>query len=167
MATWQISGDLVVPQAITDVSTTQKLPLGTRVKAKDVATTAQGECEFVYMKGATNISAGSWATLLYDDGSTAALTADAIGPCGIAMAALDASTKFGWFGIYGKFVGNCLTSFADDGLVFITASVGFVDDTSVAGDLVNLARGASTSTARSADFEIEYPYTNNNSNSGA
>jgi len=157
--------DHIIPQAIADVSTTQKLPLGTRVRAVDPT---YGEGEFIYLKGGTNITTGSWVTYNTDDGSTTALAANAIGPVGVAMSALDASTKYGWFQIYGKVAyGLCLTSFADNARVFITASVGYVDDTSVAGDLVNRAKGASASTARNAEFEIEYPFVNNNSNSGA
>jgi hypothetical protein len=153
---YTFTGQALGMQPIATVSTTQNHPLGTRARAVDAD---YGEGEFVYMKGGTNITTGSWATLKYDDGSTTALAADARGPVGIAMSALDASTDFGWFQIYGKANGSCLTSFADDGRVFCTASVGYVDDTSVTGDLVNGAMGASTSTARNADFELNFPWT--------
>jgi len=52
------------------------------------------------------------------------------------MSANDAATSYGWYQISGKAIGRCLTAFADNGLVFATASVGLIDDTSVAGDLV-------------------------------
>lgn len=151
----------VIAQAIADVSTTQKLPLGTKVCAVDPD---YGEAEFIYCKGGTNVAAGSWVLINSDTYEITALAANDVGNVGIAMSALDATTKFGWVCVYGKVNALCLTSFADNGLVFITASVGYVDDTSVAGDGVNGAKGASTSTARAADFELSYPYVDNNTN---
>lgn len=166
-AKWKVSDQTICPQAIDEVSTTQKLPLGTRIKAKDVdTTTAFGEVEFVYVKGGTNIAAGSWVLIPQDTYEVTALAANAIGPVGVAMSAIDATTDFGFVAIYGKVNAKCLTSFADNGRVFITASVGYVDDTSVAGDRINGAKGASTSTARSADFEIYYPFVNDATSAG-
>lgn len=160
-STWVPLTQTVLPQAIDAVSTTQNLPLGTRVKAKH---TTLGEAEFIYVKGVSGGAAGAWAVYNADDYSTTLVVADAIGPVGVMMAALDAATDYGWLCVYGKVSGaQCLTSFSDNGVVFATACAGFVDDASVTGDLVNRAKGASTSTARSADFEIDYPYVDNNS----
>lgn len=167
-AKWKISNDFICPQAIDEVSTTQRLALGARVRARDVdTTTALGEAEFVYVKGCTNGAAGAWVTYQQDDWTTTALAANAIGPVGIMMSALDASTDYGFLMIYGKYsAAKCLTAFADNGRVFATASAGYVDDASVAGDRVNGAKGASTSTARSADFEIYYPFVNDATSAG-
>ncbi len=168
-AKWKISGDNVVPQSIDEVSTTQKMPLGTRVWARDVdTTTALGECEFIYVKGVTSGAAGLWAGYNQDDYTTTLAVADGIYPLGIMMSALSSATAtFGFLQIYGKVSqAKCLTSFADNGRVFLTACAGYVDDTSVAGDRVNNAKGASTSTARKADFEIYYPYVNDATSAG-
>lgn len=161
--TYQITDQLIGAQPINTVSTTQRHPLGTIVRARDPDL---GEGEFIYLKGCTNGAAGAWVTYDADDWSTTALAANAIGPVGVMIAALDAATDFGWVQISGKVSSaQCLTGHADNGLVFATASAGFVDDASVAGDLVNLAKAASTSTARSADFEIHRPFVNDNSSS--
>lgn len=161
---WTIRNPVIGAQPIADTSTTQRHPLGTIVVADDPTL---GEGEFIYAVGVANTTAGDWVTIPSDDYVTAKLAADAIGQVGVAMSA-NVASQYGWYQITGKVSqAHCLTSFADDALVFITASVGYVDDTSVAGDLVNNARGASTSTARAADFEIARPWVNNNSNSGA
>lgn len=161
---WVIRNALIGSQAIADTSTTQRHPLGTIVTADDPTL---GVGEFIYLLGVASTTAGDWVTYAADDWTTTKLAADAIGPVAVAMSA-NVASQYGWYQIEGKVSqAHCLTSFADDALVFITASVGYVDDTSVAGDLVNLARGASTSTARAADFEIHRPFVNNNSNSGA
>lgn len=144
-------------QAIADVSTTQKHHLGERAFAVDPD---YGVGEFIYLKGVTSGATNAWVTYNYDDWTCTLLAANAIGPVGIMKATLDAATDFGWVQIAGKAVGKCLTQFADNGRVYITATAGSVDDTSVAGDVVHGAKGASTTVVDSgvADFEIQYPF---------
>lgn len=152
-----ISEPRVGVSQITDVDTTARLPLGTRMKAFDPV---YGEGEFIYLEGAANMTANSWVTFNQDDNSTALLAADAIGPVAIAMAAVVADT-FGWFQVYGKAVGKVLAGYADNGLVFATATAGSVDDAVVAGDRVKNALGASaigTPSTGLAEFEIQYPF---------
>jgi hypothetical protein len=73
------------------------------------------------------------------------------------------ASSYGWYQISGKAVGACLTQFADNAQVWITATGGSVDDASVAGDLVNNAKGASLTVVDSgvADFEIARPFVDN------
>lgn len=161
--TYAITDQLIGAQPIDSVSTTQRHPLGLIVDAVDPT---YGGGEFIYLKGVSDGAAGAWVTYNIDDGSTTLLVANAIGPVGVMVAALDASTDYGWVQISGKVsAAQCLTGHADGGLVFATASAGFVDDASVTGDLVNLAKAASTSTARSAEFEIHRPFVNDKSTS--
>jgi hypothetical protein len=142
---------------ITDTSTTKAVALGTRVRAYDPT---YGGGEFIYLLGVAGTTAGDWVTYGADDFQTAKLAANAIGAVAIAMSA-NVAAQYGWYQIYGKAVAaHCLTAFADDGRVFATASIGYVDDASVTGDLVQNALGASTSTARAADFDLWYPYVN-------
>jgi hypothetical protein len=143
-------------QPITTIETTQRHPLGTIVQAVDPT---YGSGEFVYLDGVASCADKSWVTINMDDGSTTLLAANAIGPVGVAMAAVTAS-YYGWFQISGKALGKCLTSFADNGRVYATATAGSVDDASVAGDVVFVAKGASTTTADSgyAEFEISRPF---------
>lgn len=143
---------------IGSVDTAAAVPVGTIVRATDPT---YGSGEFIYLKGVASTAVGSWVTYNLDDGSTALLAANAIGPVAVAMGATVAST-WGWYQISGKAVGKALASYADNGLVFATATAGSVDDAVVDGDMVHLAKGASavdTPSTGLAEFEISRPYT--------
>jgi hypothetical protein len=145
-------------QPIVEVSSVQQHPLGTIVQAVDET---YGAAEFVYLKGVASTVVGSWVTYNADDGTTALLAANAIGPVGVAMSANAAATTFGWYQISGKAVGKALALFADNANVYATATAGSVDDAVVAGDRVKLAKGASaidTPSAGFAEFEIHRPF---------
>lgn len=143
--------------AITSVDTTAMAPLGTIVEAVDPT---YGAGEFIYLKGIASTALGSWVTYDADDNSTALLAANAIGPVAVAMAATVADT-YGWYQISGKAIGKALASYADNGLVYATATAGSIDDAVVAGDRVKLAKGASavgTPSTGLAEFEIQRPF---------
>ncbi len=143
-------------QGIYEVSTVRQHPLGTRVKA---FAENYGEGEFIYLRGVADCAVGSFVTFNADDGTTALLAANAIGPVAVAPAALVAST-FGWFQIYGKAVGRVASGFLDNANVYATATAGVVDDAIVAGDRVKNCKGASaigTPAAGLAEMEIHYP----------
>jgi hypothetical protein len=58
-------------------------------------------------------------------------------------------------------VGKALASYADNGLVYATATAGSIDDAVVAGDRVKKAKGGSavdTPSAGLAEFEIDRPF---------
>jgi hypothetical protein len=137
------------------------IPLGTIARAVDVASTAYGSGEFIYLKGLDTTALGTWVTYNADDWSTALLAANAIGPVAVAMSAC-VTGEYGWYQISGKAVGKALAAYADNGLVFATATAGSVDDAVVDGDMVHLAKGASaldTPATGLAEFEIHRPYT--------
>lgn len=142
---------------IGSVDTAAAVPVGTIVTATDPT---YGAGEFIYLAGVASTAAGSWVTYNLDDGSTALLAANAIGPVAVAMGATVAST-WGWYQISGKAVGKALASYADNGLVYATATAGSIDDAVVAGDRVKLAKGASavdTPSTGLAEFEISRPF---------
>lgn len=143
-------------QPIADTSASQRHPLGTTVTAVDPA---YGEGEFIYLLGAASTAARDWVTYNADDWTTTRLAANAIGPVAIAMSA-NVTNQYGWYQIRGKALGRCLTLFADNANVWCTGTAGAVDDTSVAGDGVNLAKGASLTVVDSgyAEFEIHRPF---------
>lgn len=151
---------LVIPQAIDETSTTQLLPLGTRVRAHDDASTAYGEGEFIYLKGVASTVVGSVVTYAQDDNSTALLVANAIGPVAVSMSD-NVASSYGWYQIFGKAVGKVLASFADNANCYATATAGSIDDAVVAGDRVKCMKGASaidTPATGLAELEIQYPY---------
>jgi len=145
-------------QPIATNSTTQRHPLGTIVGAYDPT---YGAGEFIYLLGVADNTANSWVTYNLDNGGTALLVANAIGPVAISMAATVAS-QYGWFQISGKAVGKALSGYGDNALVWATSTAGSVDDSVVDGDMVHLAKGASaldTPSTGLAEFEISRPYT--------
>ncbi len=160
---WQLVNPRIGAQPIQDVSTTQNHPMGTKVTAVDRGANANGEADFIYVKGVTNGALGAWVGINADDGGTTLTVANGIYPViGVMMSVMDATTKFGWAQVSGKAVALALTAFADNGNVYLTSTPGSVDDADVAGDCVSNAKGASALDAPAtgmAEFEIFYPST--------
>jgi len=143
------------PIAVTD--TVQNHPLGMRIQATDAT---YGVGEFIYLSGLAATAVGTWVTYNQDDNTTTLLAANAIGPVAVAMSA-NVAGQYGWYQIFGKAVGKALAAYADNGLVYATATAGSIDDAVVAGDRVKQAKGASavgTPSAGLAEFEIQYPF---------
>ena len=160
MSDYQIMNPIAGMQNIADTSTTQNQVLGTVVQAKDVASTAYGVGDFIYLLGVASTVVGSFVTFNQDDNSTALLAANAIGPVATAMS-INVASQYGWYQISGKAVGKCLASYADNGLVYATATAGSIDDAVVSGDRVKLAIGASaigTPSTGLAEFELQRPF---------
>lgn len=112
----------VNPQAIADTSTTQLLPLGTRIKAND--TTYLGG-EFIYLKGVASTTIGD--VVIYDTnaGTTTRMVTGSRGPVAIAMSA-NVASQYGWYQIAGSAVVRAATIAANAVLYF--AATGQVDD---------------------------------------
>lgn len=154
---FKITTPLIGAQPIAVTDTTLNHPLGTRVKAVDPT---YGEGEFIYLSGVASTAVGSWATIHEDGFTTTLLAANDIGQVGVAMSA-NVASQYGWYQIAGKAVGKVAASFADNGLVYATATAGTVDDAVVAGDRVKKAIGASaidTPSTGLAEMEIQYPF---------
>ena len=157
---WQHTDHRLGLQGIQETSTTQKHALGTIAHAKDAGSNLNGVGEFVYAKGVANTAVGSWVTFHEDDWSTTLLAANDIGQVGVAMSA-NVASGYGWYQIKGKAVGLALTGYADNGLVYATATAGSVDDAVVSGDRVKKAIGASALDAPAtgfAEFELDRPF---------
>jgi hypothetical protein len=154
---FRITSQVLGSQPIATNSTTQQHPLGTIVVATDPT---YGSGEFIYLKGLNSTAIGEWVTYNTDDFSTTLLAANAIGPVAVAMSAC-VTGEYGWYQINGKAVGLAASGYADNGLVYATATAGTVDDTVVAGDRVKNAKGASavdTPSTGYAEFEIARPF---------
>lgn len=131
------------------VDTTQRHPLGA------IATDLDGN-EYIYLKGVANLDAGEWVSF-DEDHVTTLLAGNAVGRVAIAMAAISANTKFGWFQIYGKNVIAATDAIAADKQLYIDATAGRVDDAAVTGDLVIGAISRSADNTNVATVEINYP----------
>ena len=159
LGTWRAVTPRVGLQPITATSATALHPVGTIILARDAGTTAYGEGEFVYCKGVASVVEKDWCVIPSDNFVAVRAVANSIGPVGVAMAAITASF-YGWFQINGKALGKCLTQFADNGYVYLTATAGSIDDASVAGDWISGAVGASTAVVGDlhAEFELSRPF---------
>jgi|TARA_Y100000310_G_C20324791_1_gene642432 hypothetical protein len=146
----------VNPQAISDTSTTKKVPVGTVVRAEDKDSTALGVGEFIYALGVASTAVGSVCTI-DEAGVTALATEDAKGRIGVAMSA-NVASQYGWYQISGKGHALVLTGFADNGVCYLTSTAGSVDDTDVAGDLVEGMMGRSAISGGMAYVELNRPY---------
>jgi hypothetical protein len=134
--------------------------LGDIIRAEDPV---YGVGEFIFLKGVASTLLGSWVVYNPDDWSTVLLTSGAsqIGAVAVAMAA-NVASQYGWYQIQGKAIGLALASYADNGLVYATATPGQVDDAVIAGARVKNALGASTIVgAGLAEFEINRPFMDN------
>ena len=68
------------------------------------------------------------------------------------------ASQYGWYQISGKGHAKVLTGFADNGVCYLTSTAGSVDDTDVAGDLVEGMMGRSASSGGKAYVELNRPY---------
>jgi hypothetical protein len=103
--TWSPVGGRLTGSYPSQVDTVQKHRLGRREKFRHPT---YGEGEFIYLPGAASTAAGDAVTY---NGSTFATTRAAAGAgipwtVAFATAAVDATTKWGWYQISGIAVGN-------------------------------------------------------------
>jgi len=150
----------IVPQAISETSTTRNSALGKIIRAVDKDTTNYGAGEFIYLKGVASTAVGSIVTYSADDFTTSLAVANDRAPIAIAMSA-NVANQYGWYQISGKAVGKVLTGFADNAICYLTATAGSIDDAAVAGDLIYRMKGGSaigTPSAGLAELDIERPF---------
>jgi hypothetical protein len=136
-----------------EIDSSKKFRLGTRVK--DSAAN-----EYIYLTGVASTAAGSWVA--YDElGITQLLDADVaasmVSPIAVAKAAVDASTEFGWYLIWGKGLANVEASFADNSKIFANAVAGSSDDSGTAGNQIVGANGRSAIASGQATVQLAYP----------
>ena len=93
----------------TSVHTAQSNPIGMRAQDADGNT-------YIYAQGLASLAAGEWVNIAYNGTTlvTARLLSTHSGPVAIAMAAITATTSFGWFQIAGR---NSLALIASDGTI--------------------------------------------------
>ena len=152
---WVIVDPRIGIQPIAETSTTAStvVGLGDIVQARDPD---YGVGQFIYLKGVASTVVGSWVIYRMDDATTTLAVANDHGPVAVSMSANAASTSYGWYQIQGKASAKFLTAFVDNGVCYLTATAGSLDDTDVAGDFVSGALGASAvnETTLLADVEL-------------
>lgn len=159
---YKIAENQIGMPALTDISTTQKLPLGTVAKIVDNDETVPHSGEAIYLK-----SSGTWLVGSLVDYDTHLATAPlspataGVGPVAVALAAVP-SGSFGWAQIQGRAAvkaPNAMSAGAD--VFMLAATPGSVDDAAVAGEqILNAKVSTTTGTPSSglAYIEIERPF---------
>ncbi len=132
--TWVVTEPIGI-EPLTTIGTTQLWPLGKRCKAWDKGSTAYGYGEFVYLAGVASTVRGD-VCVITGVGAVTLAAAAAKGAVCLALGAVDAATKFGWFQVLGKGVARCDSTIAADAPLYIDGTTGRCDDTAVAGDLI-------------------------------
>ena len=158
--TWAIIAPHVGYQPITDTSTTQNHPLGTRVRANS---STYGDAEFVYAKGVASTAAGDLCIFDNYAGTSTRAVAGSRGPCGVAMSA-NVASQYGWYAIAGAVAVKAGTV-AAAGNVYVTSTAGTVDDAVVSGDKADGARFKTADGTPSAGYAVvmlAYPSLNAN-----
>ena len=111
-----------------DVHASKRYRLGTRKRSID-------NKEFIYLKGVASVVAED--VVVFDEGfATTRAIADEVGPVAVAMAAVDSTSEYGWFQIYGVATVDAATTVSADKQLYLTSTAGRVDDADVAGDAI-------------------------------
>jgi hypothetical protein len=160
---WVINESRIIPQNIDETLTTQMLPLGTIVRARDTNTTNnQGEGEFIYLKGVVSTVVGSMVD--YDKiANTTTLSPATLGtgPVAVAMSA-NVASQFGWYQIEGVAAVKAPNAMVVGAEIFsLAATPGSVDDAAVNGEQIVNAKALSTTGTPSAGLaliEINRPF---------
>lgn len=147
--TWVFNEPFSVPQLITDTSTTQTLPIGSRVKATH---STYGQAEFVYLKGLASTAVGELVIFDQYANTTTRAVAGSRGAAAVAMSA-NVASQYGWYAIAGS-VPIKAGTVAANGAVYVTATAGTVDDAVVSGDKVDGARFKTADGTPSAGLAI-------------
>lgn len=155
-STWMAVDCIGLNQPINETSTTQKHPVGFRVKCKDMGTNDRGYGEFVYLKGVASTVAGDAVVFDLSTGLTTRTVAASAGPFAVAMSANAATTSFGWYQIFGVGVVTCGTVL-DNTAVYTTATDGSLDDSQVDSSQVIGAIFRSATDTGVATIGLNYP----------
>jgi hypothetical protein len=144
-----IRGIAVTHDAFTDVDTTKRYALGHRVNVGDKA--------YVYVQGVTSGAAGKWVTFTAA-GVTTLSTANGNGMVGILMAALDATTDFGFIQVYGENAIADVTDATAGEALYLTGTGGRLDKTDVAADMVLGVTVTANAASNVCSVFLNYPH---------
>lgn len=135
-----------------DVHTSQLNPLGA------VRMFSDGN-SYIYLKGATSMAANNWVTFREGEFTAIRMVAGAKGSCAVAMAAVDASTKYGWFGFVGSFTATADSTIVSNAHCFATGTASQCDDAVVKNDQIKNARTTTAgAAAKTVTVSINRPY---------
>jgi hypothetical protein len=145
---------IVAYDALDQIDTVKRHALGKKI--------FMGDKSYVYVQGVTNGAAGKWVTFT-PAGVTTLLAANASGEVGILLAALDATTKYGFAQIFGENTTASVDAVASAGLpLYIDGTAGRADaGTDVSGDFIIGAISTSAASSNVASVFLNYPVVTN------
>jgi hypothetical protein len=144
-----IKGLATTVEGIDQIDTVKRFALGTYVFTGDKA--------YVYVQGVTSGAAGKFATFT-SAGVTTLTVADCNGAAGIFMAALDATTKYGFVQVFGINATADVTAATAGAALYATATGGRLDETAVAGDMALGVTVTVTGASNVATVFLNYPH---------
>jgi len=142
---------------VTDITIPDSSALSTVLNEIGVDVGTPAEIRYIYLQGCASTLAGSWVTYT-STGTTALLTANAVGNVAIAMSACDATSKYGYYQIVGANTIALSDTTATNKPLYIDATNGKVDDAVVSGDLIMNAFSTSSDTAGVLPVRINRPF---------
>lgn len=160
-AAQKTGGAMVTSGPLTRVDTVAANAMGTAVRGLDQI---GGAGEYIYLTGVTGTVKGSWVTF-DENGITALLAANAVGPVAVAMAVIDANTKFGWYCVRGAVDAMVAANTADNAKLGFETTAGNAGDGAAAGDAISgaVSRAATAGAAALTLCQIMYPSVNDTS----
>ena len=117
---------------------------------------------YIYMQGVASLDA-THNVVSYDENYVPSLiAAGAKGRVAVAMAVLNSATAtFGWYQIFGKNTITGSDAVADNGVPYIDATAGRIDDAAVTGDCIQGMMIRSTDASSNVcTTELNYPFVN-------
>lgn len=144
---------------LTQIDTSQQYEFGSRVQDK------LGK-EYIYLKGISSTIVGSW--VVHDElGVTALLTGASIGPLAVAMAIINAATKFGWYQIFGSAEAAIALDSTAGAAIGYETTPGYAGDGQSAGDTIYgavLRDTVAVGATAIVTVQLRYPFVDDNSN---
>ena len=118
--------------------------------------------EYIYLTGCSSTVLGSW--VIYDElGATTLLAANAKGFVAVAMAAIDSTSEYGWYCIFGNVEARVVTGTSADTSCGRETADGCVGDGRAAGDEIigaMIRDGNATGSTAALTCQISYPFVN-------
>ena len=122
--------------------------------------------EYMYVEGVASVAAGDFCTIS-GARKLVRLAADAVGPVGVAMAALVAST-YGWVQVGGVVeVANIATATTGDAALYASGTAGRASVSLVEGDLIVGARAEGNAASNVGKAVLCNPFVTNDAGSAA
>ena len=116
--------------------------------------------EYIYLQGVASTVAGDWT--VYDSSyATTRLVANSVGPIAIAMAAIDSTSSYGWYQVFGINTIARTDTVAANKSLYIDGTAGRADDLGVTGDLIIGAYSLTADTSNVATVYLNYPSVSN------